>query len=85
MNGRGKSDSFVVPGKSPNEAGYAAEEAMEGRGLAKGNADETDTHRTQSRARVTSGLERVRNVARRDKKQQFTALGQSRWRGSIAG
>ena len=30
-NGRGKSDSCVVPTKSPNKAGTAAAEAMEGR------------------------------------------------------
>jgi hypothetical protein len=37
-NGRGKSDSCIVPAKSPNKAGTAAAEAMEGRRLAKGNS-----------------------------------------------
>ena len=74
MHGRGKSDSSVVPGKSPNDAGRPAEEAMEGRELAKGNAVEPDARRTLSRERATSGLERVRIAARKDKKQRFTAL-----------
>jgi group II intron reverse transcriptase/maturase len=47
---------------------------MEGRGLAKGNAVETDARRTQGRERATSGLERVRQAAKEDKKQRFTAL-----------
>ncbi len=47
---------------------------MEGRELAKGNAVEADARRTQSRERATSGLERVRTAAKRDKKQRFTAL-----------
>lgn len=38
MHGDGKSDSFVVPTKPPNEAApEEAKEAVEGRGLAKGN------------------------------------------------
>ena len=75
MHGHGKSDSSVVPGKSPNNAGQsAAAEAMEGRGLAKGNADGADARRTQGRERATRGLERVRQAAKVDKKQRFTAL-----------
>jgi hypothetical protein len=38
MYGQGKSDSPIVPMKSPNNAAPAAAEAMEGRGGAKGNA-----------------------------------------------
>jgi RNA-directed DNA polymerase len=75
MHGRGKSDSSVVPGKSPNKAGPPdAAEAMEGRELAKGNAVEADARRTQSRERATHGLERVRQAAKKDRKQRFTAL-----------
>jgi group II intron reverse transcriptase/maturase len=76
MNGREKSDSPVVPGKSPNKNRATARdaEAMEGRGLAKGNPSETDTFRTQSRGNVNQGLDRVRDAARRDSKQRFTAL-----------
>ncbi len=40
MNGRGKSDGFIVPRKRPNNVGGAPPkaEAVEGRGSAKGNA-----------------------------------------------
>ena len=73
-NGHGKSDGPVVPGKSPNKAGGPVAEAMEGRGLAKGNPSESNAPRTQSRTSVPSALERVRQAARRDRKQRFTAL-----------
>ena len=73
-NGRGKSDSCVVPTKSPNKAGTAAAEAMEGRRLAKGNLLESNAFRTQCRDNAPSALERVREAARKDKKQRFTAL-----------
>lgn len=76
MNDREKSDSPVVPAKSPNKPDAAAEEAeaMEGRGVAKGNPTEHNTHRTQRRASVTSGLDRVREAARKDRRERFTAL-----------
>jgi RNA-directed DNA polymerase len=47
---------------------------MEGRGRTKGNLLEGNTLRTQGRDGVHSALERVRQVAKEDKKQQFTAL-----------
>jgi group II intron reverse transcriptase/maturase len=74
MHGGGKSDSPIVPGKSPNKAEGPAAEATEGRGLAKGNSFECNTPRTQSRVGVPSALERVRQAARKEKKQRFTAL-----------
>ena len=73
-NGRGKSDSCVVPTKSPNKAGTVAAEAMEGRRLAKGNSVESNAFRTQCRSDAPSALERVRQAARKDRKQRFTAL-----------
>jgi hypothetical protein len=73
MNGRGKSDSSVVPGKRPNNVGEPAAEAVEGRGLAKGNPNERNAFRTQSRGDAPSALERVREAATRDRKQRFTA------------
>jgi hypothetical protein len=73
-NGAGKSDSSVVPGKPPNKAGQPAAEVVEGRGLAKGNPPESNTLRTQGRDGVPSALERIRQAARKDRKQQFTAL-----------
>ncbi len=74
MNDRGKSDSSTVPGKSPNKAGQPAAEAMEGKGLAEGNLLERNALRTQRREGVPSALERVRQAAGKDRKQQFTAL-----------
>ena len=74
VNGRGKSDSPTVPTKSPNKAEGPAVEAMEGRGLAKGNSPERNALRTQSRGGAPSALERVRQAARKDRKQRFTAL-----------
>ena len=74
MNGRGKSDSSEVPTKSPNNAEGPAAEAMEGRGLAKGNPPQRNAFRTQGREDALSALERVRQAASRDRKQQFTAL-----------
>src|SRR6267143_1335694 len=73
-NGPGKSDSPVVPEKSPNKAGQPAAEGMEGRGLAKGNLPQQNASRTPSRKDAPSALERVRQAAGRDKKLRFTAL-----------
>jgi group II intron reverse transcriptase/maturase len=74
MNGRGKSDNLVRPGKPPNKAEEPAAEAVEERRLAKGNSPERNASRTQSRTDAPSALERVRQAARRDRKQRFTAL-----------
>src|SRR5262245_36429583 len=73
-NGRGKSDSFVVPEKPLNKTRQLAAEAVEGRELAKGNSVENNTRRTQCREGVPSALDRVRQAARKDRKQRFTAL-----------
>jgi RNA-directed DNA polymerase len=74
MDGRGKSDSPIVSGKPPNGAAEPAAEAGERRGLAKGNSVGGTTLRTQRRGGVSSALERVRQAARRDRTQRFTAL-----------
>lgn len=74
MDGPGKSDRPVVPRKSPNKAGRPAAEAMEGRGPAKGNTDRQNAPRTQRRTRAPSALDRVRQVARRDRNAKLTAL-----------
>jgi group II intron reverse transcriptase/maturase len=47
---------------------------MEQRGLAKGNSPERNALRTQRRGRAPSALGRVRQAARKDRKQRFTAL-----------
>jgi len=74
MNERGKSDSPVVPANPPNKATQVVAEVGEERGLAKGNM--TDPTRPGHRAGqgVPNGLDRVREVARRDKEAKFTAL-----------
>ena len=71
MDDRRKSDTAVVPEKLRNAS---TADAMEGRAVAKGNPPERNVLRTQSRAGTPSALERVRQVAQRDRKQRFTAL-----------
>lgn len=77
MNGQGKSDSPIVPGKSPNKGGATAgpsAEGMEGRGLAKGNLGEQNRFRAQHRSDLQQALERVRQAAARDRRMKFTTL-----------
>jgi RNA-directed DNA polymerase len=74
MHGREKSDPAIVAGKSANAVGRPAAEPMEPRAGAKGNADQTGTHRTPRRASVSPGLDRVRQAARDKPKERFTAL-----------
>ena len=74
VNGGGKSDSLVVPGKPLNKVLGQAAEVVEGRGLAKGSLLEPDALRTQGRVGVPSALERVRRAALRDRRLRFTAL-----------
>ena len=47
---------------------------MEGRPLTKENAEESNPNRTPSRANGPSGLDRVRQAAKKDKQVKFTAL-----------
>jgi RNA-directed DNA polymerase len=74
MNGHGKSDSPVVPARPLNKAAGAAAEAAEERGLAGGNADGPARPGHRAGPGVPGGLDRVREVARRDKDARFTAL-----------
>jgi group II intron reverse transcriptase/maturase len=75
MNGSGKSDRPIVPTKPPNKPGRPEAEAVEGRGLAKGNMGQQNAPRTQSRKQgAPSALDRVRGAARRNRKERFTAL-----------
>ena len=57
-HGRGKSDSAIVAEKPTNDAGEPAEDLVEQRAEAKGNAEQ----------------DRIRQVARQRKKEKFTAL-----------
>jgi len=74
MHGREKSDPAIVAVKPPNGAGLLAEEGVERRAGAEGNAGQDRTHRAQDRESVSQGLDRVRHVARQRKKERFTAL-----------
>src|SRR4051794_35666614 len=74
MHERGKSDSPVVPAKPPNKAASAAAEAVEGRRLAKGNAASETRPGRRAGMSAPSELERVRQVAQRDREARFTAL-----------
>src|SRR6266567_1820921 len=74
MHGHGKSDGCIVPAKLPNNAAQAVAEAVEGRRPAEGNTDRPTRTGHSAGQRVPSGLDRVREVARRDKEARFTAL-----------
>ncbi len=74
MYERGKSDSPVLPAKPPNNTGRPAAEAVEERGLAKGNTDGSTRPGRSAGPDVSSGLDRVREAARKDKDARFTAL-----------
>jgi RNA-directed DNA polymerase len=72
MNEHGKSDRPVVPANPPNKA--VAAEAGEERGRTKGNTTSATRPGHSAGSDAPSGLDRVRQVARRDKGTRFTAL-----------
>jgi len=74
MHERGKSDSPVVPTKPSNKAAPAAAEVVEERGLAKENTASTTRPGRSAGPGVSSGLDPVREIARRDRDARFTAL-----------
>src|SRR3974390_2734030 len=74
MYEHGKSDRPIVPRKSPNKTKTPAAEGMEGRGLAKGNLNQQNAPRTQSRISAPSELEQVRTTATKNKEVKFTAV-----------
>ena len=73
MNGRGKSDSLIVPVKLSNKDGgaLASAEEVEGRRLAKGNSDQQTRYRTQCREDLQHELARIRQAVQRDKKHPY--------------
>jgi hypothetical protein len=73
-NGPEKSDPSTVAKKPANNPGRSGAESVERREGAKGNSGQQRTYRTPSRESVSSGLLRVRERARRDKTERFTAL-----------
>jgi len=74
MHEHGESDGCVVPVNLSNEPGRPGEETGEGRRPAEGNtASETRPGRSAGSG-VSSELDRVRQVARKDRDVRFTAL-----------
>ena len=69
-----KSDLSIVAAKPANNSGRSEAESVERREGAKGNTGKIHTCRTPSRESVFAGLARVRERARRGKKERFTAL-----------
>jgi RNA-directed DNA polymerase len=72
MNGHGQSDGPAVPANPPNKA--AAAEAGEERGPAKGNTASKTRPGHSAGPDAPNALDRVRQVAVRDKEARFTAL-----------
>jgi RNA-directed DNA polymerase len=69
-----KSDSSIVATKPANKSEPSGAESVEPREGTKGNTRKPHTHRTRSRDSVSTGLERVRERAKANKKERFTAL-----------
>ena len=74
MNVGGESHGRVVPAKCPNKDGKPSAEGAEGRRPTKENTEQTTASQTQSWGDALSGLSRVREAAKEDKRLQFTAL-----------
>jgi RNA-directed DNA polymerase len=73
-NGSGESYCDVLPTKQPNKSDSSPAEVVEGRSQTKENTRQPNLGRTPSRESRPSGLERVREAARKDGKLKFTAL-----------
>ncbi len=69
-----KSESPILATNSANKAAMSAAEPTEQRGDTQRNAGTTTTRRTQRRESVSSGLARVRQLAKEQPKLRFTAL-----------
>lgn len=69
-----KSDPSILAVKPANNSKGLEAESGERREGAKGNTSKDRMHRTQSRGSMSSGLERVRERAKVEKKERFTAL-----------
>ena len=69
-----KSDPSIRAKKPANNPGQPGAEPAEQREGTEGNTGTPRTRRTQSRVSVSPGLDRVRQAAKQDKKERFTAL-----------
>jgi RNA-directed DNA polymerase len=74
MNGGEKSDPTIVAAKPANEPRRRGKEWAEPRVGAEGNAGGSHGVRAQDRAASSSGIDRVREVAREKKGERFTTL-----------
>src|SRR5450759_3960175 len=75
VNVQEKSDCAVVPVNQPNNEGQQpSAEAGEGRAQTEENIAQSHMRQTQSGNRMSIGLGGVRQVARKRKQEQFTAL-----------
>src|SRR5437773_2338596 len=63
---RKRATSDPTPTKQPNKSGRPQAEVVEGRPLVKENTEQSNQCRTQSRESGSSGLERVREAAKKD-------------------
>jgi hypothetical protein len=73
VNDHEKSDGLVVPAKPPNNPAAAGAEVVEGRRPAKGNAASTTHPGRSAGSGALSALDRVRQMACKDKEARFTA------------
>jgi RNA-directed DNA polymerase len=69
-----KSDPSTVAAKPANKSEGSDAESVERREGAEGNMNKNRMRRTQGRVNMPSGLERVRERAKAEKKEKFTAL-----------
>ena len=74
VNGDGESYCGILPTKQPNKGDGSPAEVVEGRPQTKENTRQPNLGRTPSRESRPSGLERVRETARKNGKLKFTAL-----------
>jgi hypothetical protein len=74
MQGGGESYSGIVLAKQPNKSGRPPAEVVEERTLTKENMEQSNSYGTPSRESGPTGLDRVREAAKRDGKLRFTAL-----------
>jgi group II intron reverse transcriptase/maturase len=74
MHGGEESYCGIVPAKQPNKSGRPPAEVVEERPQTEENTQEPNPCRTPSRESGPSGLARVREAAKKDSKQKFTAL-----------
>ena len=74
MHGPEKSDPSIRAKKPANNPGQPGAESVEQREGTEGNTGQPRTRWTQSRVSVSPGLDRVREAAKQDKKERFTAL-----------